>query len=325
MKTTVLLAALLSFSSLSFAQTNCTKYLGGEITCDGPNGYRMEAREHLNGQTSFYDSRGNVGTVTQTLNGGVNVSPTVVGRGGPPTPGTGLSLSRAGNGLESISPPSINSEQARDAIRGYGDSQQPIPDYSSLPKTPEEYRLSVLWMKAVGEKDFEKAQELKQLLWQEQFANANATGKVRMFNQERAERRQEMMGVFDRAEKRIRWENRPAKLATFHKFKEGALTSYDKQEAEADQVFYEKLQEWKEEKESNDRLAKFEADLVSLRALELEPLEYQKKEDELLEQWGKAEDEQKQRITVALNARLDRLIAEEAIQHKVKNKKVTAR
>ena len=154
-----------------------------------------------------------------------------------------------------------------------------IPDYSGLPKTPEEYRLSILWMKAVGEKDFEQAQELKQLLWQEQFANANATGKVRMFNQERAERRQEMMGVFDRAEKRIRWENRPAKLATFHKLKERALVSYDIREAEAEQVFYEGLQEWKEEKEGNDRLAKFEADLASLKVLQLDASEYQKRED----------------------------------------------
>ena len=94
------------FSSLSFAQTNCTKHLGGEVTCSGPGGYSVEAREHLNGQTSYYDSRGNVGTVTHTINGGVNVSPTVVGSA-PPPPGAGLSLSRAGNGLESISPPSI--------------------------------------------------------------------------------------------------------------------------------------------------------------------------------------------------------------------------
>lgn len=45
----------------------------------------MEGREHLNGQTSFYDSKGNQGMVTRTLNGGIDVSPTVVGRGGPPS------------------------------------------------------------------------------------------------------------------------------------------------------------------------------------------------------------------------------------------------
>lgn len=106
MKTTGTLAALLLFSSayapLSLAQTDCTKYLGGVISCAGPNGYTMEAREHLNGQTSYYDSTGAVGTVTKTLNGGVNVSPTVVGRGGrsPAVPAYVTS-----GGLESITPP----------------------------------------------------------------------------------------------------------------------------------------------------------------------------------------------------------------------------
>ena len=108
MKTTVLLAAsLLLFSSVSFAQTNCTTYLGGEITCSGPSGYQAQGRQHLNGQTSYYDNRGNQGTVTNTLNGGTRIDPTVVGRGGLPSPAIELSLSRAGNGLESISPPSI--------------------------------------------------------------------------------------------------------------------------------------------------------------------------------------------------------------------------
>lgn len=89
MKTTGTLTALLLVSSayapLSLAQTDCTRYLGGVISCTGPNGYQMEAREHLNGQTSFYDSKGNQGMVTRTLNGGIDVSPTVVGRGGAPS------------------------------------------------------------------------------------------------------------------------------------------------------------------------------------------------------------------------------------------------
>lgn len=88
MKTLPLLFLLplsfLSFSSLSFAQTNCTKYIGGVISCTGPGGYRVEAREGINGQTSYYDSNGNVGTVNQHPNGGVSITPTHVGSSYPP-------------------------------------------------------------------------------------------------------------------------------------------------------------------------------------------------------------------------------------------------
>jgi hypothetical protein len=162
------------------------------------------------------------------------------------------------------------------------DTEQPVLDQSKLPKTPEEYRLSILWMKAVEAKDFDKASELKKLLWQEQFSNATADGKVRMFDELKAENRLAMMRSLDVVEKRIRWENRPAKLAAFHKFKEKALTSYEKIEAEDDEIFKERLQEWKEEKEGNDRLAKFEADLTSLGFLQLDAVEYKKKEDDWL-------------------------------------------
>ena len=326
MKTLSLLLIPFAFlsPSLAVSQVNCTTYLGGEVTCMGPGGYQAQGRQHLGGVESWYDNRGATATVRHGTFGSTSIDTT--------SPSSAILINARPGPLLSPTKGAQTSEALRESMPSasdtYGNTDghtASVPDKGSLPKTPEEYRLSILWMKAVQEKNFEKAEELKQLLWQEQFSHANAAGKVRMFNQERAERRQEMMDVFDRAEKRIRWENRPAKLATFHKFKERALTSYDKREAEADQVFYEKLQEWKEEKESNDRLAKFEADLVSLRALELDPVEYQKKEDELLEQWGKAEDEQKQRTTAVLNARLDRLIAEEAIQRKGKNKKVIAR
>ena len=83
---TLLLGVLypsLFFASLAFAQTNCITYLGGVTSCDGPGGYHLESRQGLNGQSSYYDNRGSSGTVTQTLNGGVNVSPTTVGRGIP--------------------------------------------------------------------------------------------------------------------------------------------------------------------------------------------------------------------------------------------------
>jgi hypothetical protein len=79
----ILLSCLFLFSSLSLAQTNCTRYLGGEITCTSPGGYRVEAREHINGQTSYYDSNGNVGTVNQHPNGGVSITPTHVGSSYP--------------------------------------------------------------------------------------------------------------------------------------------------------------------------------------------------------------------------------------------------
>lgn len=322
----LLCLASMLFSSVSFAQTNCTKHLGGEITCTGPGGYQAEGRQHLGGTESWYDNKGNSATVRHDPFGGTSIDTTRTDSGSrapvfippslPTRSGTEAPKELVERTLKATSVPRPTEEY---------DYPQPVPDKSKLPKTPEEYRLSFLRTKAIEQKDFEKAEELRRLLWQEQFSNADAAGKVRMFNKERAEQRLEMMETFDRAEKRIRWENRPAKLATFHKFKERALISYDKHEAEADRVFYERLQEWKEEKEGNDRLAKFEADLASLRLLQLDASEYQKREDELSEQWGKAEDEQKQRITAALNARLDRLIAEEAIQRKVKNKKVTAK
>ncbi len=177
----------------------------------------------------------------------------------------------------------------------------------------------------VEEKNFVKADELKQLLWQEQFKNATTDGRVHMFNEERAEKRLEMMQSLDRLEKRIRWENRPATLTQFHKFKEMALKSYEENEAKIDKAFKEQLLIWKDEDESNARFARLEADMAALKASEQDPVEYQKKEDELLEQWGKAEDKQKQRITAALEKQLDRLVAEEAIQRKVKNKKATVR
>lgn len=84
------------------AQTNCTRYIGGEITCTGHGGYQVEAREHINGQTSYYDNRGNVGTVNQHPNGGVSVTPTQIGRSAPSVPAYVTS-----GGLEPITPPSI--------------------------------------------------------------------------------------------------------------------------------------------------------------------------------------------------------------------------
>lgn len=66
--------------SLTFAQVNCTSYLGGVTSCTGAGGYQYESRQHLNGQSSFYDNQGSSGTVTRTLNGGANVSPTQIGR-----------------------------------------------------------------------------------------------------------------------------------------------------------------------------------------------------------------------------------------------------
>lgn len=81
----LILYSLLLASPVALSQqTNCTKHIGGVISCTGPNGYRAEAREHINGQASYYDSTGAVGTVTKITNGGVNVSPSVVGRSAPP-------------------------------------------------------------------------------------------------------------------------------------------------------------------------------------------------------------------------------------------------
>jgi hypothetical protein len=73
-------------SPVSFAQANCNKYVGGVISCTGPGDYRLEGREHINGQTSYYDNRGNVGTVTEYLNGAMSVTPSQIGSA-PPPPG----------------------------------------------------------------------------------------------------------------------------------------------------------------------------------------------------------------------------------------------
>ena len=101
-----LLLVPLSFfaASLTFAQVNCTQHLGGVTSCSGPSGYQYESREHLNGQSSYYDNRGNAGSVTHTLNGGVNVSPTQVGSAPPPPVAVQPAYITSG-GLEPIAPP----------------------------------------------------------------------------------------------------------------------------------------------------------------------------------------------------------------------------
>jgi hypothetical protein len=49
----------------------------------------LEAREHVNGQASYYDNRGNVGTVNQHPQGGVSITPTQVGSYPPGTSSLG--------------------------------------------------------------------------------------------------------------------------------------------------------------------------------------------------------------------------------------------
>jgi hypothetical protein len=101
---TLLLITLSLFSSVSFAQVNCNSYLGGVTSCTGPNGYQSESRQHLNGQSSYYDSLGNSGTVTKTLNGGVNSVPLTRGRAAPsPVPVQPAYITSGG--LEPIAPP----------------------------------------------------------------------------------------------------------------------------------------------------------------------------------------------------------------------------
>jgi len=99
-----LVALSLLLPSLSFAQANCTTYLGGVTSCTGAGGYQYESRQHLNGQSSFYDNQGNSGTVTRTLNGGVNVSPTTVGKTAPRVAPVQPAYITSG-GLEPIAPP----------------------------------------------------------------------------------------------------------------------------------------------------------------------------------------------------------------------------
>ena len=313
-------ALLFLFSSSTFAQVNCTTYLGGVTSCSGPNGYQSESRQGLNGQSSFYDSYGNSGTVTRTLNGGVNVSPSQIG--GRVPGGAAPRVSSDGRYLGFATGETLTASPNMGVVDS---SELPVVDLSKLPKTPEEYRLAMLWMKAVEARDFDKAIELKQLLWKEQFKNATTAGRVHMFNEERAAKRLSMMRSLDVVEQRIKWENRPARLALFHKFKEKTLILFEEQEAMKDKAFQEAVKEWKDEDEGNARFAKLEADMAALKAADLDPLEYQKKQDELLKQWGKTEGEQKQRKSATVDAEIEHMLVEQKAQRKITNKKVSVR
>ncbi len=305
------------FAPLTFAQTNCTKYFGGEITCTGPGGYQAEGRQHLGGTESWYDNKGNSATVRHDPFGGTSIDTTRTDSGSrvpvfiPPSLPTRSGTEAPKESVERM----LGLSSVPRTTEDY-DYPQPILDKSKLPKTPEEYRLSVLSMKAVEEKDFVKAEELKQLLWQEQFKNATTNGRVHMFNEERAEKRLAMMRSLDGVEKRIRWENRPARLALFHRYKEKTLILFEEQEAIKAKAFQEVVLEWKDEDEGNARFAKLVADVAALKASELDPVEYQKKEEELLEQWEKAEDQQKRRKSAIIDAEISHMMAEENAQRK---------
>jgi hypothetical protein len=107
---------------------------------------------------------------------------------------------------------------------------QPIPDKSKLPKTPEEYRLTFLLIKAVKEKDFERSDALERLIWEERFANSSASEKTEMLSKARAEETLEAEAAMDRLEKRIRAGGNLAELASFIKFKEMAKTAVSKKD-----------------------------------------------------------------------------------------------
>lgn len=54
--------------------------------------------------------------------------------------------------------------------------------------------------------------------------------------------------------------------------------------------------------------------MAALKVSELDPVEYQQKEDKLLEQRGKAEDEQKRRKSATIDAEIGRMVGAENAQ-----------
>jgi hypothetical protein len=115
-------------------------------------------------------------------------------------------------------------------------SELPVVDLSKLPKTPEEYRLTMLWMKAVEATDFDKAEVLRKLLWEEQFENGVPADRVQMFKKARVEERLEALAAMDRLEKRLRAEGSPAKLANLNKLKEIARKSHEEEDIRLDKI-----------------------------------------------------------------------------------------
>ncbi|ARO87966.1 hypothetical protein EBAPG3_009410 [Nitrosospira lacus] len=91
-------------------------------------------------------------------------------------------------------------------------------------------------MKAVSDKNFEKAETLKKLLWDEQFANASPVGRVEMFEKARVEERLEALAAMDRLEKRLRADGSPVKLANLIRFKEIARKSHAEEDAKLDEA-----------------------------------------------------------------------------------------
>jgi hypothetical protein len=177
------------------------------------------------------------------------------------------------------------------------DYSQSIPDKSKLPKTPEEYRLDFLRMKAIEEKDFEKADELGQLLFAEQFKNASPAGRVHMLKKAKEERFIEHFASWDRLEKRFRMEYKGSSSEAdkrIRKFREMSWKAFKTQEAKFEELHEELLRREK----ATAREASLKAELQSLQTLiasGASEAEIEKKTEELALKW-KAEDEEKMAI-----------------------------
>ncbi|MFS8083133.1 MAG: hypothetical protein ACMG51_06755 [Ginsengibacter sp.] len=309
-------------ATAAFAQVNCTTYFGGETSCYGPRGYHAEGRQYFGGIESWYDNRGNTATVRHYPFGGTSIDTT--------RPTIGI---RAPIFIPSSAPLSSGFKDAKDSFKetlapssaseakGNYDYSQLILDESKLAKTPEEYRLRFLWMKAVEAKDFEKADELKGLVFEEQFKNASPAGRVSMFKKAKEERWLEQAGALERLEKRVRVEyqgNSDKIEKNLKKFKEMAWKAFRKQEAKYDELLDELV--WRQKLAARD--ASIEADLEFLKSLigsGLSEAEIHKKTDEMVAKW-KVEDERHMVILDArLNARLNLLLDEKVSDNKRAN------
>ncbi len=290
------------------AQVNCIIYFGGETSCDGPRGYHAEGRQFVGGIASWYDNRGNTATVHSYPLGVTSIDATgpAIGPYGPTFPSSvpfrswvkdARDADKEATLLSPVAPPPAS----------YDYSALP-PDRSKLPRTPEEYTLSFLRMKAIEEKDFEKADELEQLLFAEQFKNASPAGRVHIFKKAKEERLTEHSASSDRLEKRFRTEYKGSSSEAdkrIRKFKEMSWKAFRDQETKFDEL----LEELVRRQKVAAREASLKAELQSLQTLiasGASEAEVEKKTEELAAKW-KAEDEREMAI---LDERLNRLIDE---------------
>jgi hypothetical protein len=176
---------------------------------------------------------------------------------------------------------------------------------SRLPKTQEEYRLTLLWMNARDEGDFTKADELKRRVKEERlkrFKDETPEGRIQMVSEAREEARTATVRIMKQLDSHIAVAS-PAVRPNLRKFKETLRKSSE----EEDEKFAMLLAEMVVEQETLAREALRDAELEALKA-EKDEAQLEKKAGELVEKW-RAEDESRR---ASLEKRLEHLVAAEA-------------